>query len=82
MTDICKQFAPKAIETRQMKDFSYITNSHPAYIESLYKDFVKDPASVDQDLQKFFEGFDFAVSSGVNTGNGQAVAETAASFRY
>ncbi len=47
-----------------MKDFSYITNSHPAYIESLYNQFVKDPASVDPDLKKFFEGFDFAVSSG------------------
>jgi 2-oxoglutarate dehydrogenase E1 component len=59
-----------------MKDFSYITNSHPAYIESLYNDFVKDPASVDEDLKKFFEGFDFAVSNGLNgsNGNGQAVA--------
>lgn len=51
-----------------MKDFSYITNSHPAYIENLYQDFVKDPASVDPDLKKFFEGFDFAVSNGLNTG--------------
>lgn len=50
-----------------MKDFSYITNSHPAYIESLYQDFVKDPASVDPDLKKFFEGFDFAVSNGLHT---------------
>ncbi|HEY1018096.1 MAG TPA: 2-oxoglutarate dehydrogenase E1 component [Sediminibacterium sp.] len=57
-----------------MKDFSYITNSHPAYIESLYQDFVKDPASVDPDLKKFFEGFDFAVSNGLNT----TVAPTAA----
>ena len=30
-----------------MKDFQYITNAHPAYIENLYNDFVKDPASVD-----------------------------------
>ena len=47
-----------------MKDFSFITNSHPAYIESLYQDFVKDPQSIDPDLKKFFEGFDFAVSQG------------------
>ncbi len=47
-----------------MKDFQYITNSHPAYIESLYQDFLKDPSTVDEDLQKFFEGFDFAVSNG------------------
>ena len=47
-----------------MKDFQYITNAHPAYIENLYNDFVKDPESVDADLRKFFEGFDFAVSNG------------------
>lgn len=45
-----------------MKDFSYITNSHPSFIENLYKDFLKDPNSVDADLKKFFEGFDFAYS--------------------
>ena len=48
-----------------MKDFSYITNSHPAYIENLYADFVKNPESVDPDMRKFFEGFDFAVNSGI-----------------
>ena len=46
-----------------MKDFSFITSSHPAYIENLYTDFKKDPESVDVDLRKFFEGFDFAVSN-------------------
>lgn len=53
-----------------MKDFQYITNSHPAYIESLYKDYVTNPESVDSDLRKFFDGFDFAVTSGqVANGN-------------
>ena len=47
-----------------MKDFSYITNSHPEYIENLYRDFLKDPASVDPEIKKFFEGFDFAMSNG------------------
>ncbi len=56
-----------------MKDFSYITNSHPAYIENLYKDFVKNPESVDPDLKKFFEGFDFAYQLGAN-GEKQPVA--------
>ena len=49
-----------------MKDFQYITNSHPAYIENLYNDFAKDPATVNADMRKFFEGFDFAVSNGIN----------------
>lgn len=55
-----------------MKDFSYLTNSHPSYIEGLYQDYVKDPKSVDEDLKKFFEGFDFAVSNA----NGSAPAAT------
>ncbi|MEP6674297.1 MAG: 2-oxoglutarate dehydrogenase E1 component [Ferruginibacter sp.] len=46
-----------------MKDFQFITSSHPSYVENLYNDFVKDPNSVDADLRKFFEGFDFAVSN-------------------
>jgi 2-oxoglutarate dehydrogenase E1 component len=46
-----------------MKDFQYITSSHPAYIEGLYQDFVKDPGTIDPEMRKFFEGFDFAVSN-------------------
>jgi 2-oxoglutarate dehydrogenase E1 component len=61
-----------------MKDFSYITNSHPAFIENLYQQFVQDPNSVDPEMRKFFEGFDFAVSygkAGANgNGNGAAIA--------
>lgn len=56
-----------------MKDFSFITSSHPAYIESLYNDFVKNPESVDTDLRKFFEGFDFAVSNRNGKTNGTAI---------
>ena len=51
-----------------MKDFQFITNSHPAYIDQLYKDFVKDPGSIDADFRKFFEGFDYAVASGTSNG--------------
>ncbi|SFW69832.1 2-oxoglutarate dehydrogenase E1 component [Chitinophaga sancti] len=51
-----------------MKDFSFVTNSHPAYIESLYQDYRKDPGAVDPEWGKFFEGFDFAV----NNVNGKA----------
>jgi len=57
-----------------MKDFSYITNSHPAFIEETYKAFVQDPSSVDPDLKKFFEGFDFAVSNG-HAGTGAASSD-------
>jgi len=57
-----------------MKDFSYITHSHPAYIEGLYQDFVQDPESVDPEFRKFFEGFDFALQQ---SGNGHAPAAEA-----
>jgi 2-oxoglutarate dehydrogenase E1 component len=56
-----------------MKDISFITSSHPAYIENLYEDFVKNPESIDPDLRKFFEGFDFAVSNTNGKTNGSAV---------
>ena len=46
-----------------MKDFSFITSSHPSYIENLYSDFKKNPESIDSELRKFFEGFDFATSN-------------------
>lgn len=55
-----------------MKDFSYITNSHPAYIESLYQEFLQNPAATDPDLVKFFQGFDFAQANGAMAANGTA----------
>ena len=54
-----------------MKDFQYITNAHPAYIENLYNEYVKNPENVDAEMRKFFDGFDFALSSGVATNGHQ-----------
>ena len=72
-----------------MKDFQFITNSSPAYIENLYQDFVKNPDTVDPELKKFFEGFDFAITQGRNGANGPvaatngtAVAQTAKETVY
>ncbi|MGB3005124.1 MAG: 2-oxoglutarate dehydrogenase E1 component [Chitinophagaceae bacterium] len=58
-----------------MKDFSYITNSSPAFIENLYREFVKDPESIDPEMKKFFEGFDFAVISGAAVSKGETQIE-------
>lgn len=55
---------PKFRKDNKMKDFSYITNSHPSFIEGMYQQFLKDANSVDPDLKKFFEGFDFAMQNG------------------
>ncbi|MEO5564011.1 MAG: 2-oxoglutarate dehydrogenase E1 component [Chitinophagaceae bacterium] len=62
-----------------MKDFSYITSSHPEFIENLYRDFQSNPDSVDPELKKFFEGFDFAIGNGKVSAagtNGTPVAVT------
>lgn len=64
-----------------MKDFSYITNSHPSFIEGLYRDFTQNPEGVDPELRKFFEGFDFAMSfgkDGAGGGNGHTTGVEAA----
>src|SRR5436309_1515537 len=63
-----------------MNPFSYITNAEPAYIESLYEEFKKNPNNVDAEWKKFFEGFDFAVAnaegfSSKQNGNGEVVNE-------
>ena len=52
-----------------MDKFSYISNAHPQYIESLYHDYKQNPESVDVEWKKFFEGFDFAVSVTNKNGN-------------
>lgn len=57
-----------------MKDFSFITNSHPSYIENLYTDFLKDPSSVDVDMRMFFEGFDYATEKVGTNGKANGVA--------
>src|SRR6266576_5927088 len=58
-----------------MKDFSYITNSSPGFIENMYQDYVKDPKNVDPEFRRFFEGFDFAISNIKPQTNGTQTAE-------
>ena len=59
-----------------MKDFSYITSASPAFIENMYRDFVKDPKNVDPEFRKFFEGFDFAISNIKPQSNGNGTSLT------
>ena len=64
-----------------MKDFSFITNSHPAFIETLYQEYLKDSSSVDIDFKKFFEGFDFAVSNNIAPkASGNGIVNTSANL--
>ncbi len=43
-----------------MSDFSFISNAHPAYIEGLYTDYLKNPEGIDSEWASFFKGFDYA----------------------
>jgi len=71
ISDICTSFSYPN-EPYQMKDFSYITHSHPSYIENQYRSFLGNPQAIDPDLRKFFEGFDFAMTHGRAGANGKA----------
>lgn len=46
-----------------MEKHSYLSNAEPSAIEQFYEQFLKDPSSVDEGWQKFFEGFEFARKS-------------------
>ncbi len=43
-----------------MKDYSYVFNAHPSFIESMYKSYQQDSSSVDDGWRLFFDGFEFS----------------------
>ncbi|MBN2175036.1 MAG: 2-oxoglutarate dehydrogenase E1 component [Bacteroidales bacterium] len=43
-----------------MDKFSWLNSGDPSQIEELFQNYKKNPASVDESWQKFFEGFEFA----------------------
>jgi 2-oxoglutarate dehydrogenase E1 component len=43
-----------------MSDYSFISNAHPAYIESMYLRFLENPNAIDTEWYHFFRGFEFA----------------------
>ncbi|HOY14668.1 MAG TPA: 2-oxoglutarate dehydrogenase E1 component, partial [Saprospiraceae bacterium] len=64
-----------------MKDFSHVFNAHPSYIESIYKNYQKNPAEVDQEWRLFFEGFDFASQSNGHAAPSEASFDTSFSTK-
>lgn len=52
-----------------MDSYTYLSNATPQFLENLYHDFKANPASVDADFRKFFEGFDFATLNYNGKGN-------------
>lgn len=54
-----------------MKDYSYVFNAHPSFIEEMYKKYEQDVNSVDAGWRLFFEGFEFNDASLEVNGLGQ-----------
>ena len=55
-----------------MKDYSYVTNAHPEFIDQIYKAFKNDRNSVEEGWRVFFDGFEFneGDTNGSSNGNG------------
>ncbi len=58
-----------------MRDFSYVYNAHPSFIEAMFQQYKSDPNSVEDGWRVFFDGFEFASTSM----NGHAEGETSSS---
>ncbi len=56
-----------------MKDYSYVFNAHPGFIDDMYAKFTNDPDSVEEGWRVFFEGFEFGSDNG-HSSNGHAAS--------
>src|ERR1041384_4989942 len=59
-----------------MDKFSYISNADVGYLDQLFQNYKKDPSSVDETWQKFFEGYEFSQQRYGENGNGAAPADS------
>ena len=58
-----------------LNKFTYATATNASYLEEQYEKFRKDPASVEASWRQFFEGYEFALSSGkADAGSGDQEA--------
>ncbi len=63
-----------------MKNYSYVFNAHPSFIEKMYVNYQRDVNSVEEGWRVFFEGFDFA-AYGQNGKAREAGADSALSVK-
>ena len=68
-----------------MRTFDEIARASPEYVEALYQQFRRDPASVDERWALLFKGYEFGQESGPSAGSGgtggQAVADLVHGYR-
>lgn len=60
-----------------MNDFSFITNAHPSFIDSLYEQYQQDPEQVEASWRSFFKGYDYAADGNGHAQNGTNGVATA-----
>lgn len=59
-----------------MDKYSYLSNVDSAWLDDLYQQYLKDPASVETGWARFFEGFEFAKSLDGSAASGVAKGAT------
>ena len=65
-----------------LNKFTYATATNAGYIEEQYEKFRKDPAAVEASWRQFFEGYEFAASSGaVGTPDESPISATPSRMR-
>ena len=52
-----------------MSNYSYLSNANPAFIEDIYKQYLKDPESVEEKWQWFFQGYELYENSKLKEDN-------------
>ena len=62
-----------------MDKYSYIANAHGNYLDEVYTSYKKDPSSVDESWQRFFEGFEFSSQKYARLPDGQGEGGNSAS---
>ncbi len=56
---------------RIMKDYSYVFNAHPSFIDSMYAKYIDNPTDVEDGWRSFFEGFEFGKTENGAASGGQ-----------
>ena len=60
-----------------MKDYSYVFNAHPSFIDEMYQKYLDSPETIEEGWRAFFEGFEFQnktgkSSNGTSSSNGHS----------
>ena len=58
-----------------MDKYSYLANAHGNYLDEVYSSYKKDPTSVDESWQRFFEGFEFSLQKYGESGSSEPASK-------